>query len=76
MADLITPSKMRRVAEKGETLVQEFFISNAPNGFTLVASIVGDPIFTLKEIIGSRNGPERSSRTMSSASSRRPFERN
>jgi hypothetical protein len=55
MPDLINPTRMRRVAKPGETLVQEFFMN--PGGGSLVASIAGDPIFTIKHLIGSRNGP-------------------
>ena len=47
---------MRRLADRGETITQEFFIGAVPDG-ALVASIAGDPIFAVKHLIGSRDGP-------------------
>lgn len=56
MADLIVPSRMQRVADQGQTIVQEFVVNTVPNG-TLTASITGDPMITLQHLIGSRDGP-------------------
>jgi hypothetical protein len=56
VADLIDPSPMQRIADRGETIVQEFVTNIVPNG-SLTATIVGDPIITLRQLVGSRDGP-------------------
>jgi hypothetical protein len=55
MANTITPLAIRRIAEPGQTITQQFTMQDVSSGM-VSATIEGDPIFRIRQIFGTRLG--------------------